>query len=112
MYDKEKKQVDVELLSKMVKESGVTIFRIEKDLGIAKNVLLRALQPDTKRPLSPKWEPVLIKYLKKKVAEKKDFDLETIEVKLDLGLDIPEKESSLKKEYKELKRNWVEKLQN
>lgn len=104
---KKKKVANVELLSKLVEESELPIYRIEKEMGMARSVLLRGLQPETKRPLAPRWEIPLAKYLKKKIAEKIDVEMQTQEIKLEMGFSVPEPESDLKENLKEEKRNWV-----
>lgn len=109
---KKKKPVDVELIKKLIEESGVSIFRIETDVKIGNGIISRGLKPNPIRAIPPKWELPIIKYLKKKIAEKVDIELQTEEVKKELGFLTPEKESNLKEEQKEVKRKWIEKLQS
>lgn len=107
---RKKRPADVELIKKLVDESGIPVYRIEKEVGVGRGLLLRGLQPDTKIKLPPKWETPIIKYLKKKIAEKQDVELQTEEIKLEMGFSIPEKESDLKEDLKEVKRKWIESL--
>lgn len=104
---KKKKVADIELISKLIEQSGVTIFRIETDLKMSRSLLLRGLNPESKIKLPPKWELPIIKYLKKKIAEKQDVELQTEETKLELGLHVEEKPCDLKEDLKEVKRDWV-----
>jgi len=108
---KKRNPANIELIKKLIEEAGVSIHRIENDLKIGKSIVLRGIRPDSPRPLPPKWEMPIIKYLKKKIAEKIDIELQTEEVKLEMGFAIPEKESNLKEDLKEKKRKWIEILQ-
>lgn len=108
---KKKKAADVELIKKLMQEADVTIYKTECDLKMSKSTLLRGLKENTDRPLPPKWETPIIKYLKKKIAEKQDVELQTEEIKLEMGFILPEKECDLKEDLKELKRSWVDGLQ-
>ena len=109
---KKKKPANIPLISQLVSESGIPVFRIEKEVGIGRSVLLRGLQENTKRPLPPRWELPLMKYLKKKIAEKQDVEIQTEEVLIEMGFAPPEKESNLKEEIKENKKTWLTKLQD
>lgn len=108
---RKKRPADVELIKKLVEESGIPVYRIEKEVGVGRGLLLKGLQPDTKIKLPPKWETPIIKYLKKKIAEKQDIELQTEEIKLEMGFTLPEKESDLKEDLKGAKRGWVDGLQ-
>jgi len=104
--------VNVERLLTMIEESGVTYYAIEKDLKIGKGIVSRGVKEGTDRPIPVKWEAPIIKYLKKKIAEKQDNDIITQEILLDAGFSVPEKESNLKEELKEFKRDWLGRLQD
>lgn len=108
---KKKKVADIALIQKLMVEADVTIYKVECDLKMSKSTLLRGLKPETDRPLPPKWETPIIKYLKKKIAEKVDIELQTQEIKLEMGFAVPEPESNLKEDLKEKKRGWVDILQ-
>lgn len=108
---RKKKPVDVVLIRTLVEQSGVAIYRIEKETGMGRGLLLRGLQENPKVRIPPKWEHTLIKYLNKKIVEKKDAEIQTTEVLQELGFKIPEQESNLKEEMKEIKRTWVGNLQ-
>lgn len=110
-YHKPRKPIDVDALLKLIAEADVTYYQIEKDVKIGNGIVSRGLKEGTTRPIPPKWELPIIKYLKKKIAEKVDIELQTEEVKKELGFTTPEKESNLKEEQKEAKINWIEKLQ-
>lgn len=109
---KKRNPANIELIKKLIEEAGVSIHRIENDLKIGKSIVLRGLRENSERPLPPKWEMPIIKYLKKKIAEKIDIELQTEEVKLEMGFALPEKESNLKEEIKENKKAWLTKLQD
>lgn len=108
---KRKKVADIALIKKLREEADVSIHRIENDLKIGKSIVLRGLRENSDRPLPPKWETPIIKYLKKKIAEKVDIELQTQEIKLEMGFSVPEPESDLKEDLKEQKRTWVDGLQ-
>ena len=109
---RKKKPADIETIKKLIEQADVSINRIEKDLSISRSLLLRGLNyPESKVALPPKWETPIIRYLKKKITEKKDAEIQTTEVLQELGFKTPEQESDLKEELKENKRKWIEILQ-
>ncbi len=108
---RKKRPVDVIALRKLMDEADVGPFHIEKKLGIGNGLISRGMKEGTDRPIPPKWELPMIKYLKKVIAEKTDVELQTEEIKLEMGFTIPEKECDLKEEIKGIKRNWVDGLQ-
>lgn len=105
------KPIDVPAMLKLIEEAEVTFYMIEKHCKIGNGIVSRGLKEGTQRPIPPKWELPIIKYLKKKIAEKQDVELQTEEIKLEMGFILPEKESDLKEDLKELKRSWVDGLQ-
>lgn len=108
---RKKRPVDVVALRKLMDEADVGPFHIEKKLGIGNGLISRGMKEGTDRPIPPKWELPMIKYLKKVIAEKQDVELQTTEIKLEMGFSVPEPESNLKEDLKENKRNWVDGLQ-
>lgn len=108
---KQKKIANIALINKLREEADISIHRIENDLKIGKSIVLRGLKEGSPRPLPPKWETPIIKYLKKKIAEKQDAEIQTQEVLIEMGFTVPEKESDLKEELKEHKRGWLNLLQ-
>lgn len=104
--------IDVVSLTEMIKEADVTFYQIEKDLKIGNGIVSRGLKEGTSRPIPPKWNLPLVKYLKKKITDKRDAEVQTTEVLQELGFKTPEQESNLKEELKDVKRTWVDRLQS
>lgn len=104
---RKKRPVDVQALKLLMDEAGVGPFHLEKQLGIGNGILSRGMKPDTPRPIPPKWELPIIKYLKKKIQEKKEVEIQTVEVLQELGFKTPDIECDLKEDLKETKKGWV-----
>ena len=102
--------IDVELIKKLLEQSGCNVYKTEIEVGISRNYLRNGLNPNNPVRVSKKWEAPLVKYLKKKIALNKEAELHIEEIKLEAGLEVPEKQSNLKEELKEKKRNWIIKL--
>lgn len=107
-----RKQIDIDKIRSLIKEAGVTFYQIEKDLKISKAVVSRAIKENPDRPLPPRWELPILKYLRKKIQDKKELEEQTTEVLQELGFKAPEKESGLQENEKEIKHKWFQKLQN
>lgn len=108
---KKKRAADMEAIKKLMEEAGITTYKVETDLNIPKSTLLRGLKPNPERPLPVHWELPILKYLRKKILEEKEGEIQTTEVLQELGFKTPEQESNLKEELKENKRTWVDNLQ-
>lgn len=106
-----KKPVDIEKIISLIAEANVTYYQIEKDLKIGKAIVSRGVKENTERPIPQKWELPILKYLRKKIQEKNEVELQTIEVLEELGFKIPDKESGLIESEKAVKQEWFGKLQ-
>lgn len=107
---RKKRPADIETIRELIIKSGIPVYRIEKEVGVGRSVLLKGLKENPTTKLPPKWELPILKYLKKKIAENQDDELQTEETKLELGLPVEEKQSDLKEDLKENKRGWVTSL--
>jgi len=102
--------VDVPNMIRLIEEANVTYYMIEKACKIGNGIVSRGLKENTPRPIPPKWELPILKYLRKKIAEKEQIERQTCEVMDDLGMPVPEKESGLPESEKGIKKSWFEKL--
>lgn len=107
---RKKRLADMDAIRKLMEEANVTTYKVEVDLKIPKSTLLRGLKPSPERPLPVHWELPILKYLRKKILESKDAELQTAETLQELGFKTPEQESNLKEELKENKRAWIDNL--
>lgn len=105
-----KKPVDVAQIIDLMQQADVSFYMIENYLKLGKGTVSRGVKEGTDRPIPPKWELPILKYLRKKISEHKDAELQTDEVKIELGLPVEEKQSDLKEDLKENKRGWVTSL--
>lgn len=105
-----KKPVDVEKIKSLIVEAGVTYYQIEKDLKIGKAIVSRGVKDNPDRAIPPRWELPILKYLRKKIQEKNEVELQTTEVLEELGFKTPDKESGLIEQEQEIKQEWFQRL--
>ena len=65
------KKLSIQDVIDIINEINEPVAKIERELGIPKNVLARANKPDTKKPLPKKYEPLLLNYLSQKRQQNK-----------------------------------------
>jgi len=114
-YNKKKRRpsrpIDVAAMLQLIQEAEVTFYMIEKACKIGNGIVSRGLKEGTQRPIPPKWELPIIRYLKKKISEKQDVEIQTTEVLQELGFKVPEKECDLIEDEKDVKRGWIDRLE-
>lgn len=104
------KPVDVPNMLKLIEEAGVSYYEIEKACKIGNGIVSRGVKENPDRPIPPKWELPILKYLRKKITEKNEVELQTTEVLEELGFKVPDKESGLIESEKEVKQEWFNRL--
>jgi len=108
------KTLTVDDVKKLVRESGLKVFEIEKGVGMPKTTLDKVINDRllddgvTPRTLPAKWEAPMIEFIKKKKAEKEELIASTKEVFIELN--IPVKVEPVEIPDEERKLAWIEKL--
>lgn len=110
-----KKTLDPADLKRLVAESGMTIYAIEKGVGMPLTSLDKCLKavPDKKgyvRTLPAKWELPLLKFLKEKKAQHEDVKIERKEILEERGIEIPLEIPEAIVPVMQGRREWIDKL--
>lgn len=106
MANRSKRTLTFQQVIDLVKSIDVPVARIEKEIGIPKSVLSRAMTNE-KFPLPVKYELPLTRYVKKhsSFTEQK---VETVkQVLVEKGIEQPNKETTLSKEEMDNKMYWL-----
>lgn len=110
-----KKTLDPADLKRLVEESGMTVYSIEKGVGMPLTSLDKCLKakPDKKgyvRTLPSKWELPLLKFLKEQKAKKIDVTIETKEILEENDIEVPIEIPEAIIPELEKRKEWISKL--
>lgn len=112
---KPKKTLSTEDLRKMIDDSGLSIYSIEKGIGMPDSTLLKCYnaKPDARgytRTLPAKWELKLLQYIKEKKVAVEESKEEVKEILKESGIDVPIVIPESVIDDMEGKTNWMNKL--
>jgi len=108
------KTLTIDDVKKLVRESGLKVFEIERGVGMPITTLDKVINDrptpgsGVPRTLPAKWEAPMIDFIKKKKAEKEELLAATKEVFIELN--IPVKVEPVEIPDEERKLAWIEKL--
>lgn len=108
------KTLTIDDVKKLVRESGLKVFEIERGVGMPATTLDKVINDrptpgsGVPRTLPAKWEAPMINFIKKKKAEKEELLATTKEVFIELN--IPIKVEPVEIPDEERKLAWIEKL--